>query len=94
MELSTFSTVKLLVHRKGETVSLGIGYRHFHVCHGNYRIFPTVLDKTQGGVKAGWEEATLVLKLTKRFEGPGEASLCNSSLENTGEFLVCSLSPE
>lgn len=78
MELSTVSTVKFLVHRKGETVSLDIGYGHSQVCHGNCRIFPTVLDKTQGGVKAGWEEATLVLKLTKRFESPMETSLYNA----------------
>lgn len=78
MELSTGSTVKFLVHRKGETVSLGIGYGHSHVCRGNCRIFPTVLDKTQGGVKAGWEEATLALKLTKRFESPMETSLYNA----------------
>ena len=74
MELSTVSTVKFLVHRKGETVSLGIGYGHSHVCRGNCRIFPTVLDKTQGGVKAGWEEATLALKLTTTLGGVWQGS--------------------
>ena len=78
MELSTVSALKLAVCRKREIASLGIGYRHSHVCHGNGKNFPTGSDKTQEGVKAGWEKTTVVLKLTKKFDGTGEAPLCNA----------------
>lgn len=42
-------------------------YWHPHVGCGNGKISPTESGKTQGGVKAKWEEAILALKLTEKI---------------------------